>query len=202
MADWRQETVDTYNKHAKEFAVYFQGIGSRVKDIEKTFELAGNPKNAKVVEIGCANGRDAKEITKRTKNYIGFDIAEEFIKLARTNLPGVSFEVGDAVIYNYPQNLDIVFAFASLLHLDKEEIKQVLQKVHASLKLGGIFFISLKRAPEYREYVKETKQGRRMFYYYNAAIITELAGKDYEVVYKQESQLDETDWLELALKKL
>jgi len=202
MTNWRQETVDTYNKHAAEFADYFQGIGSRRNDIEKTFELAGSPKNAKVVEIGCADGRDAKEIVKLTKNYTGFDIAEEFIKLAKANLPGVNFEVADAVTYNYSNNLDIVFAFASLLHLDKAEVKKVLEKVHAALKPGGVFFISLKRAPKYREFIKESAQGKRRFYFYNPKIIEQLAGLGYKVLFSEESLRDETDWFDIALKRL
>ena len=35
-------------------------------DLEETFNLVGK-KNPKVLEIGCGNGRDAREIIKRTK---------------------------------------------------------------------------------------------------------------------------------------
>lgn len=202
ITDWQQETTDTYNKHAAEFAAYFQSIGARTKDIKRTFALAGNPKDAKVLEIGCADGRDAKEIMKFTKNYTGFDVAEEFIKLARANVPGAVFVVGNALTYDYPNDLDIVFAFASLLHLDKHGVKEVLDNVHAALKPGGVFFISLKRTPEYQEFMKESKQGRRMFYAYNPDIIRELAGSGYEVRFCEESSLDGTDWFEIALRKI
>src|SRR5206468_3450148 len=134
MSDIRKRTIDTYNQSAKRLAAYFQGLGARVSDIEQALDLAGRPQNARVVEIGCGDGRDAKEIVKRVGWYRGFDISEELIKLAEESLAGSCFEVADATEYGFPGNLDVVFAFASLLHLDKNEVRAVLGRVHESLK--------------------------------------------------------------------
>jgi SAM-dependent methyltransferase len=203
--DWRKVTVDTYNKSAKELAEYFRGIGPRTDDINKAFELAGNPYEPKVLEIGCGDGRDAREIVAHTPNYVGFDISEELIKLARQHVPDGKFEVADALSYPYPENtLDVVFAFASLLHLDKAEVATVLQKVHAALRPGGILFISLKLAPKYKEELKEDKYGTRMFYFYNPTIISRLAAGNYEVIDQGGGfiTVGNTQWFEVALKKI
>lgn len=204
MTDLKQQTVDTYNRSAKELAEYFRGIGSRTKDIDLAIKLAENPKNPKILEIGCGDGRDAKKILERTNNYTGFDISEELIKLARQYVPNGKFEVADATAYQYPSNLDIVFAFASLLHLEKDEVKDVLQKVLKSLIPGGIFYISLKYSTEYTEKLKEDKFGGRMFYFYNPKIIKELAGKKYEVSYLTDiyTRTGDTKWFEIALRKI
>ncbi len=202
MTDLRQETVDTYNKSAKEYAQYFKGFGPRIRYIEQAWKLAGNPKQAKVVEIGCGDGRDAKEIIKRTKNYTGFDISEGFIKLAKKQIPNGKFEVADAATYKFSNNLDIVFAFASLLHLDKDEFRQVLRNVHKALKPAGIFYISVKYAPAYQEYIKKDEHGQRLFYFYHLELIEELAGKDYKTVYSERETIGHTDWLEVALRKI
>lgn len=204
MADLRQQTVDTYNKSAKELAEYFKGIGSREHDVDLSIELAGNPTEPKILEIGCGDGRDAQEIVKRTSHYVGFDISEELIKLACDKVPGAKFEVADASDYEYPTGLDIVFAFASLLHLDKDEVKAVLKKVQAALKPGGIFFISLKYSDEYRKELKEDQFGPRLFYFYNPRIITELAGDGYEVANLDKGFITgkKTVWFEIALKKV
>ncbi len=87
MADLRQQTVDTYNKSAKELAEYSHGIGTRKKYINRAFNLAGSPKNARVLEVGCGDGRDATEILKHTDNYLGFDIARKAVELAKQSLP-------------------------------------------------------------------------------------------------------------------
>ena len=201
MTDWKQRNIDTYNKSAKELAEYFRGIGPRVKYIELAFTAAGNPKNARVLEIGCGDGRDAKEIVKRAGWYLGFDISEELIKLAKEHVPQAEFAVADAATFDYPAKLDIVFAFASLLHLDKNEVRTVLQKVHSSLKKDGIFYILLKYRSQYQEEVKKDRFGERLFYFYNPDLLLELAGPGYELVKSWRDTMGNTEWFEIILKK-
>jgi SAM-dependent methyltransferase len=202
MEDLRQVTVDTYNRAAADFVDYFAGIGSRVEDINRAFELAGNPERPNVLEIGCGDGRDAKEICRRTPNYLGVDISEEFIKLAQENVPEGRFEVADMASFSYPENLDIVFAFASLLHLNKSEVKTVFRGVAKVLRQNGIFYISSKYRPEYAEELQEDRFGRRLFYYYNTEIMAELAGPEYEVAKTWREVHGHTDWFELALRRI
>lgn len=201
LKNYRQITVETYDKSALALAEYFKGIGSRVDDIEKALELAGNPSSPRIVEIGCGDGRDAKEIIKRTSNYVGFDISEGMINIAREYVPNAHFEVSDAVSYNYPDKTNIVYAFASLLHLDKNEISEVLNKVHESLKSNGIFYISSKYMPEYSEKIKSDQYGERLFYFYNPELIKDIAGDGYESVYETRQTLGSTEWFEIALRK-
>lgn len=201
MTNLRQQTIDTYNKSAKELAEYFRGIGPRVEHIETAFELAGSPQSARSVEIGCGDGRDAKEIVKRADWYLGFDISEELIKIAKTYVPEGQFEVADAATFEFPKNLDVVFAFASLLHLNRDEVKDVLARAYEALKPGGVFFISLKYRPQYVQEVKEDQYGTRLFYFYNADIIAELAGDGYEVAKTWREIHGHTEWFEIALKK-
>lgn len=202
-SEWRQKTVDTYNKSAKELAEYFRGIGSRTSDIDLAIQLAGNPQNLVILEIGCGDGRDAKEIIKHTASYTGIDISEKLIELARAYVPNAHFEVADAATYQYPSGIDVVFAFASLLHSDKAEVKDILHKVGKALNPGGICYISLKYAPEYTEKVKADKYGERLFYFYNPEVITELASDEYEVAKQSVGSrtIGDVVWFEIALRK-
>src|SRR3990167_9930931 len=93
MSNWKQATIDTYNKSARELAEYFRGIGSRSGDVQYAIKLAGNPNQPKIIEIGCGDGRDAKEIARWTNDYIGFDISKELIKIARQYVPKAHFEI-------------------------------------------------------------------------------------------------------------
>jgi SAM-dependent methyltransferase len=201
MVNLRQVTIDTYNQSADALAEYFKGIGPRVKYVDIALELAGNPKNPRIVEIGCGDGRDASYITQKAGFYKGFDISEKLINIAKKDLPNTQFEVADAIDFNYPPDLDVVFAFASLLHLNPKEVKDTLSKVSSALKPGGIFYISSKYSDEYKEEVKNDKFGSRLFYFYNAKIITELAGDDFEAVKQWQEVIGKTDWFEIALQK-
>lgn len=202
MSDLRQATIDTYNQSADALAEYFRGIGPREKYIDVAFELAGNPIEPNVLEIGCGDGRDAKAIVARTPNYTGFDVSKELIKLARQHVPGARFEVADAAEYEFRGELDIAFAFASLLHLSKQELGTVFGGLAKVLRPGGIFYISSKYRPEYAEEVKEDRFGTRQFYYYNPELMTDLAGPEYEVAKTWREAHGNTDWFELALRKV
>jgi SAM-dependent methyltransferase len=201
----RQQTIDIYNQHAQAMAEKFRTIPPRTADIELAFDLAGNPKNAKVLEIGCGDGRDAKEIVKRAGSFVGIDISEELIKLAREHVPDARFELADAPLYDYPENLDIVFAFASFLHFTKDETQQVLNKLKQSLRKGGVVYLSLKWAPEYKVETREDRFGMRQYYFYNEELIKDLAGPEFEIVHSRRETRDNAnhaEWLELVLKRL
>ncbi len=202
MTDYRQETIDTYNRSAKALAKYFRGIGTRVEDIERAMHLAGRPKHPRIVEIGCGDGRDAKEITKLTPHYTGFDISTELIKLAQKYVPKAKFEVADALHYDYPKDLDIVFAFGSLLHLDQQEVKIIADRVHKALKPKGIFYVSLKHAPEYTEHLKDDEHGRRLFYLYNPGLIETITDTLFKTENTWKKKIGKTQWFEMALRKI
>lgn len=197
----RQMTIDTYNNSAAELAEYFRGIGPREKYIDIAFALADDPESPKVLEIGCGDGRDAKAIVSRTSNYTGVDISEELIKIARTHVPEGRFEVADAASYEFPEKLDIVFAFASLLHLNKSELRTVFTGLSKAVRPGGIVYISSKYHPEYTEEVKEDQYGKRLFYFYNPELMHELAGPSFEVAKAWREHHGHTDWFEMALRR-
>src|SRR6185312_7570824 len=178
MKNLRQQTVDVYNDKAQDMAEKFRAIPPRVKDIELALRLAGNPKKPRILEIGCGDGRDAKEIFARAGWFLGIDISEELIKLARLHEPRASFEVADAVEFDYPHNLDAVFAFASFLHLNKAEVKIIFDKLTQAMKSGGVIYLSLKYAPHYKSEVNTDKFGTRQYYFYNPELIKKLAGKN------------------------
>lgn len=201
MSNLRQETIDTYDNSAEALAIYFQGIGSRVEDIEKSLNYAGTTTNARVVEIGCGDGRDAKEIAPHCTFFTAFDISKGLIRIAKKNVPGVKFQVADAVTFDYPQDLDVVFAFASLLHLDRNELKTVFEKVAVSLRHHGIFYISLKHRDQYESGVKKDEYGKRLFYFYNQETIEDLAGSQFVTAESYVKHHGNTDWLEIALRK-
>lgn len=201
MKGLKQQTIDTYNNSAEALAAYFGGIGPRVDDIERAFQLASDPSAARVVELGCGDGRDAQEIIKRCAWYEGSDVSVELLKIAQAKNPGTHFSCVDMINYEFPQNLDVIFAFASLLHLDKNELKIILDRGRSALKIGGIFYISTKWAPQYQEFIKEDEYGKRLFFLYDEQTLLTAAGERYEPLYDNRRTIGKTEWLELALQK-
>lgn len=200
--DWHSQNIKAYDDSAQKLAEYFNGIGSRIEDIECALELANKNNGARVIEIGCGDGRDAMEIIKRVAWYEGFDPSAGLLDIAKKKAPHTSFILADASSYKYPTNLDVVYAFASLLHINQSDLPDVFEKVSKSLRIGGVFYISLKERDSYIEEIKDDDYGQRMFYYYNPSIIEHLAGNDFTSIYEDHQMIGKTRWFTIALKKL
>ncbi len=198
--DKKSQTTQTYNQRAKALANKFDSIRPRISYLEEVFAVVGK-ENPKVIEIGCGNGRDAVEIVKRTSDYLGIDISEELIKLAQGKVPQGRFEVADVAAFKFPEALDIVIAFASLIHIDKEEFKLVLDRIYQALNLNGVVYLSLKQSDNYREVTEEDEFGIRTYYYYSMGDIKEIAG-EFRVVKEEVEEIRGKKWLEIILQKI
>jgi len=194
----KEITIETYNNAPEEYALKFNNL-NRDKDIEEVFELC-KVKDPKVFEIGCGNGRDAKKILEYTDNYLGLDMSEKFLELAKEQNLGAEFVWGDIENFEVPKNLDIVFAFASLLHSPREEFQKIIDKVYDSLNLGGLVRISLKYSKSYEEFEKVESTGVRYFYLYSKEDIKELC-KGFKILKLKVNNLLGNDWLEVLLQK-
>lgn len=195
-------TVETYDQSANLLAEYFAGIGSRIEDIEKGIELTHqDPASIRALEIGCGDGRDAVEITKRVGWYEGFDPSSGLLELAQKKMPEASFKVADALSYDYPADIDLCFAFASLLHVNRNDLAEVFGKTRTSLRDEGVFYISLKERSAYEEELQEDQFGQRMFYYYNPELIEQIAGTAFKKVMEDHQVIGKTSWFTIALEK-
>lgn len=198
--DKKKQTIQTYNKSARRLAAKFDSQDARVHDLEEVFRLVSKD-NPKVLEIGCGNGRDAKEILKYTNDYLGIDVSEEMIGLAQSNNPQGKFKVADAERYEYPKRLDIVFAFASLIHSDERHVERILCNLFMVMNSGGIVRLSLKYGNEYREITKEDEFGIRTYYLFSDENIVAISC-GFDVLKKEIVELRGQKWLEVIMRKV
>jgi SAM-dependent methyltransferase len=193
-------TIDTYNSKASDFASYFDSYGARKGDVDKVFNLISK-KDPFVVELGCGNGRDAGYILTKTNKYLGMDASQSLIEIATKNNPRADFVVSDFKDFEFPKGMDIVFAFASLLHADKNTFLKVLKNAHKKLNLDGLFYLSLKRRDNYEELNKKDRFGERNFYFYSLGNIEKMIDGLYGIIeYEQKKHADD-EWLEVILEK-
>lgn len=197
----RQETRDTYNQSARKLSRHYDRIGSRDGDIDLAFTLAGNPKDAEVLELGCGNGRDAQAILRHTSNYTGIDTSESMIAIAVSKVPEGNFEVADAINYPYTGPYNIVLAFALFRHLNMEEMTVVLKKAADSLKPGGVLYISSMLGESYESISCSDVFGTREMYLYNPQIIMKRCPLSLKRVQEIYDHIGGKAWFELALRK-
>ena len=71
------------------------------------------------------------------------------------------------VEFEFPSNLDIVIAFASLIHVKKPELQDILDKIYTVLNENGLTYLSLKYSSSYKKITKEDDLGERTYYLYS-----------------------------------
>lgn len=194
----KEETRQTYKRSSAAFSKKFQALGPRAEDIAAAFELM-KKKQPKVVELGCGDGRDAKEIMKHTTHYLGVDYAEEMIRLAKRHAPKGSFAVADIETWNIPQHTDLVFAFASLLHSKPPAVKDILHRMHPRLSSKGIVVLSLKHGDG--KTIQHDAFGTRTFWLYTLDDLAAMTKNRYQLVFADRYTLNKKQWFSCILQK-
>jgi 8-oxo-dGTP diphosphatase len=101
---------------------------------------------AKIIDIGCGPGRDAKKFIDRGVDVVGIDFSPNMIEEAKKHVPEGVFHVMDIESLTFPrETFDGAWASCSLLHLPKKNIPLVLNKIHTVLKPNGILYVSVKK---------------------------------------------------------
>ena len=118
-------------------------------------------KNKKILEIGCSNGKIAQLYSKYYDSYLGIDISDEAIRIAKSlKLKNSNFLCIDA--HNIPvenSSFDCVIVNSLLHHLDLEK---ALKEIHRVTKKDGylIFREPLGTNPFFQIYRKLTPLAR------------------------------------------
>jgi hypothetical protein len=99
------------------------------------------------------------------------------------------------------ETFGVIFSFASVLHLKRDELISLVEWCHKSLKIGGILYISTKYG-EYKELEIENLGDKKYYYSYEPEDIKKIAGSGFETVYSVIQDSSYGPELVIAHKKL
>jgi SAM-dependent methyltransferase len=139
-----RRTLAHYNRNARQF---FSGtIDHDVsQNIGALLDAITSPPPWTILDIGCGPGRDLKTFAGLGHRAIGLDGAAEFVTMAR-DYAGCEVWQQDLLQLDLPSEMfDGVFANAVLFHVPSAALPQVLRRLHATLKPGGVLFSSNPR---------------------------------------------------------
>ena len=192
------KTLNYYNQNADSF---IEGtVSVNFKEVQDKFLqlLLGK----KILDFGCGSGRDTIYFLKSGFDVTATDGSEELCKYASEytgiQLKQMLFQDLDDVDY-----YDGIWACSSILHLSKNELRIVMNKMSRALKSGGIIYTSFKYGnfegerngrfftdftiDEFTDFVKDVK---------------EMAIEEYWITGDVRPGRGDERWLNLILRKI
>ena len=133
-------TKEYYEKNAKDF---FDSTVSVDMESHYSRFLKYIPENASILDLGCGSGRDLLNFKNLGYTVMGIDGSKKLVEMAR-KLTGENIVCMDMRDISYTGNFDGIWACASLLHLNMEELGKIFKKIREALKTGGVVYCSFK----------------------------------------------------------
>ena len=141
-----------------DFTLHDWGYKELVEFVKQVKKTGGR----RVLDLGCGSGIQSKLLFDKGLEVVGLDLSPKMVNEAKKRVPKAMFVVGDMTKMNFAQNsFDGVYARASLLHIPKKLIPEVLKSICKILTNDGIFYLALKEG-EGEEEVEEEKYGKKV----------------------------------------
>lgn len=164
----KNNTLDFYNNNSKTYIETTLTI-----DMSKLYKefLNNIPKGGIILDLGCGSGRDSKAFIDKGYKITAVDGSKELAQSA-------SKLIGQEVLVSKFEDLSLIdkfhgiWACASLLHVNKKDILNVIKNVSSNLNDNGIFYMSFKYGED--EYIDEKG---RYFNCYTEETFKELINK-------------------------
>lgn len=170
------DTINYYNQNASAF---FEGtVNVNMGDIYRRF-LAAIPRQSHILDLGCGSGRDSKFFADIGHLVIAVDGSPELCQKA-TEYTGFPVRCMLFDELDFHEEFDAVWACASLLHVEKSKMHDVLKLVSNALKCGGTLYVSYKYGQNQR------LQSGRLF--------SDYTEQDIPFLFNQENNLKCLEW--------
>ena len=191
-------TINYYNLNAKNFIENTQNADMHLAQ-EKFLQLL--PESASILDFGCGSGRDTKYFLEKGYQVAAIDGSAELCRLAGS-FTGIKVkemlfqELNEIGVY------DGIWACSSILHLPKQELLSVIQKMCIALKDNGVIYTSFK----YSNFEGE-RNGRYFTDFMEDTfrefikVIPELTVEDQWITLDVRPGRGEEKWLNLILRK-
>nr|WP_246284095.1 methyltransferase domain-containing protein [Nocardioides perillae] len=165
-ADAQAVTVGSYEESAAAFAAATAEPTALLREQVDAFAARVGP-GARVLEVGSGGGRDARLLEQRGVSVRRTDVSAAFVALLRA--AGHEADQLDPLVDPLADPLapdtayDGVWAAASLLHVARGDLPQVLSRLAAATREGGALHLSVKEGDGERWSTHGAVGGPRLF---------------------------------------
>ncbi|MGE4481966.1 class I SAM-dependent DNA methyltransferase [Acidocella sp.] len=171
MAETNRQTLASYEAHAQDYIAGTPRIVSGPVKLWIDAALEGLDREASILELGSAFGRDAAYIKNLGYKIECTDATQAFLEHLRAH--GFTARYFNILTGRLPAIHDLILANAVLLHFTGDEVSAILRKMAEGLKPGGRFAFSLKQG-EGEEWSNAKLNAPRYFRYWRPAELPAL----------------------------
>ncbi|MGA3020509.1 MAG: class I SAM-dependent methyltransferase [Candidatus Micrarchaeales archaeon] len=193
------ETIKTYDKIARSYAEKYNTRNYWGPQYDSFESLLKGPK---ILDVGCGGGRDSLHFMEKNYEVTGIDFSSGMLKEAKRRVPNVRFIKMNMLNLEFPDaSFDGIWCCASLLHIKKADVPEVLYGFSRVLKDDGVLFISVKEGEG--EIIKKRDDGNTLFFanYSQKEFLELIKGSGFEASITPYTGMDGTRWLYAICKK-
>jgi len=97
-----------------------------------------------ILDVGCAMGSFTKYVADKGYNIDGIDFSPKMIEIANKKVNNAKFYVMDMMDITLNKKYNGIMAINSIIHIEKKNMKKVIEGLKKLLKDEGILFIILQ----------------------------------------------------------
>ena len=136
----KAKTIEYYNENVSKFVNDTQDVVfCATQDLFLSYLNEGDS----ILDFGCGSGRDTKYFLSKGYKVDATDGSEEICKVA-SDYTGINVK---CLLFNELDEIDKydgIWACASILHLDRDDLIDVFHRIARALKDNGILYTSFK----------------------------------------------------------
>ena len=136
----KTKTIEYYNENVSKFVNDTQDVVfCATQDLFLSYLNEGDS----ILDLGCGSGRDTKYFLSKGYKVDATDGSEEICKVA-SDYTGINVK---CLLFNELDEIDKydgIWACASILHLDRDDLIDVFHRIARALKDNGILYTSFK----------------------------------------------------------
>ena len=134
------DTIDYYERNAMNFAKNTANL--EFSEIQDMF-LRELKDGAAILDFGCGSGRDSKCFMQKGYQVTAVDGSAKLCRIAEEKI-GIPVIQMDFIDFDEQDKYDGIWACSSILHLPKQELKNVFIHMEKALHNDGIIYTSFK----------------------------------------------------------
>jgi len=168
------------------------------------------PEAPRILDFGCGPGHESRRLASFGARVTGIDYSSECVRVAKERCPECKFEIMD--FRNLDDTLgqfDGIFASGSLIHLNPDELQDVVRNISDILRKDGFCLMIIQDGKginkKYSNLEVEGKIFRRPVYCYTKKYLSGIAEKYKLKLVKEgclEKSLFKQNWRNYIFKKI